>query len=448
MSESDLCDPKPLPPSLWAATADETFAGEAFEGDMTTDVALVGGGFTGLSTALHLAKAGVATTLLEANAIGWGASGRNGGQVIPCFKDDPETLIGRHGPDLGERMSALGASAADLVADLIERYAIRCDFRRDGWALGMHGPAMRQALAERTRQWQARHLPVRMLDAAETAALLGTNAYEGAYLDPRGGALNPLSFARGLARAASEEGARIHAQSPVLSITRDGGRWRVDTPRGRVRADKVLIVTGAYSGALWPDLERSVLPVQSIQIATRPLPEALRAGILPQGTVVSDTRRLLYYFRFDAAGRFVFGGRGSLRGDAISPAHVKSIAAAMAATFPQLAGESIDYTWAGHVDLTADRRLRVHELAPGLVAVLGLNGRGVAIAPAIGHAVATALAQDTLAQLPLPVSAVRPVPFHGLRLPAMAMVAEWYRLRDRLETGMSNRVSKPAAASR
>jgi glycine/D-amino acid oxidase-like deaminating enzyme len=424
---------------LWAATAQETLAGEAFEGETTTDVVIVGGGFCGLSAALHLAKAGVATTLLEANAIGWGASGRNGGQVISCFKDDPETLIARHGPDLGERMSALGASAGDLVASLIANYGIRCDFRRDGWVLGMHGPAVRQALEERTRQWQERQLPVRMLDAADAAALLGTDVYEGAYLDPRGGALNPLSFARGLARAASEEGARIHTQSPVLSIVRDGGRWRVGTPRGTVRVDKVLIVTGAYSGALRPELERSVLPVQSIQIATRPLPETLRAGILPQGSVVSDTRRLLYYFRFDAAGRFMFGGRGSLRGDAIAPAHIKSIVRAMAATFPQLAGERIEYTWAGHVDITADRQLRVHELAPGLVAVLGLNGRGVALAPAIGHAVATALTQDTLAQLPLPVTNVRPVPFHGLRLPAMALVAEWYRLRDRLETGAMNK---------
>jgi glycine/D-amino acid oxidase-like deaminating enzyme len=424
---------------LWAATAAETFAGEAFEGDTTTEVAIVGGGFCGLSAALHLAKAGVATTLLEANAIGWGASGRNGGQVISCFKDAPETLISRHGPDLGERMSALGASAGDLVADLITHYGIRCDFRRDGWVLGMHGPAMRQALEERTRQWQARQLPVRMLDAAEAATLLGTGTYEGAYLDPRGGALNPLSFARGLARAASEEGARIHAQSPVLSIVRDGGRWRLGTPCGTVRADKVLVVTGAHSGALRPELERSVLPVQSIQIATRPLPDALRAGILPRGSVVSDTRRLLHYFRFDAAGRFVFGGRGSLRGDAVAPNHVKSIAKAMAATFPQLAGESIEYTWAGHVDITADRRLRVHELAPGLVAVLGLNGRGVALAPAIGCAVAGALTQDTLAQLPLPVTDVKPMPFHGLRLPAMALVAEWYRLRDRLETGAMNK---------
>jgi glycine/D-amino acid oxidase-like deaminating enzyme len=111
----------------------------------------------------------------------------------------------------------------------------------------------------------------------------------------------------------------------------------------------------------------------------------------------------------------------------------------MAVTFPQLAGESIEYTWAGHVDITADRRLRVHELAPGLVTVLGLNGRGVALAPAIGHAVATALTQDTPAQLPLPITAVKPVPFHGLRLPAMALVAEWYRLRDRLETGVMNK---------
>ena len=425
---------EPLPRSLWAATAEETFASEPMSGDASADVVVVGGGFCGLSAALHLAQAGAATVLLETHEVGWGASGRNGGQVISCFKDDPETLIARHGPELGERMSALGAAAGDLVASIIARYGIRCDFRRDGWVLGLHGPKMRAAIEDRARQWRARGLPVRMLDAKAAAELLGTNAYAGAYLDPRGGALNPLSFARGLARAARQEGARVHGRTRVRSITRDGDFWRIATPGGAVRARSVLVATGAYSGNLEPALKRSILPVQSIQIATPPLPDDVRRAILPHGSVVSDTRRLLHYFRLDAAGRLVFGGRGSLGGEAVSAGHVDAIVAAMHDTYPQLAGQPAAYAWAGHVDITVDRQLRVHELAPGLVAAVGLNGRGVALAPAIGKVLGEALARETLLDLPLPVTTVRPVFLHGLRRPAMAAAAEWYRLLDGLET--------------
>lgn len=428
---------EPLPNSLWAASAESAPAAAPLMGEHQADMVVIGGGFCGLSAALHLAQAGLDTALVEANEIGFGASGRNGGQVISCFKDEPETLIERYGPDLGERMSLLGAGAGDLVATLIERYAIACDYRQNGWILGVHGPSMMGPIESRARQWQARGRPVRLLDRQETEDLLGTRLYQAGYLDPKGGDLNPLSFARGLARAAIQHGARIHVRSPATALERQGGAWAVTTPNGRLLAKTVLIATGAYSGRLLPSLERSVLPVQSIQVATRPLPDELRQTILPFGHVVSDTRRLLLYFRQDQAGRLVFGGRGSLSGQAIAPAHVQAILQAMRQTFPQLghaaADEAVEFTWAGQVDITANRQLRVHELGPGLVAVLGFCGRGVAIAPAVGKALAQALAEGSLGGLPLPVTPVRPVPLHGLRLPAMALMAQWYRLMDRLE---------------
>lgn len=422
-----------LPPSLWAETVGETFEAEPLAGADSVDAVVIGGGFCGLSAALHLAKAGVATMLLETHEIGWGASGRNGGQIISCFKDDPEALIARHGPDLGERMNALGAAAGDLVSELIARYAIRCDFALNGTVMALHGAAMIKTYERKTRQWQARGLPVRMLDTRETTALLGTDKYALAYLDPRGGGLNPLAFARGLARGARQEGVRIHTETPATSISRAGDRWRITTPCGEVLARWVLIATGAYSGDLVPKLRRSVMPVQSIQVSTRPLPPELRATILPQRTVVADTRRLLHYFRYDGAGRFVFGGRGSLGDDKLAPTHVKAIVAGMRATYPQLTREPIEHAWAGHIDITADRRLRVHELAPRLVAVIGLNGRGVALAPAVGKALGEALSREMLAELPLPVTTVRPMPGHAFRRPAMATVAGWYRLLDSLD---------------
>ena len=406
---------------------------ETLAGTVRADVAIVGGGFMGLSAALHLAQAGAQVALVEAQAPGWGASGRNGGQVIPGWKNDPETLAARLGPDLGARMSALGDGAPDLLYALIERHGIACDLQRGGWVHALHAKAAIAEAERRARAWQQFGAPVRLLDAAQTDALLGTAGYAGGYLDPRGAGLNPLALARGLARAAMRHGARLFAPAAATGLTRQDGRWRLAVPPGEILAEQVLIATGAYSGDLMPRLRRSVLPVQSIQVATAPLPEAARRGILPGGQVASDTRRLLQYFRLDAAGRLVFGGRGALGGEAPAPAHLRAVTAAMHRSFPAVRDAPIEHAWAGLIDITQDRRLHVHRLGPGVTAVVGLNGRGVAQATAIGKALADALAGD-FATLPLPVTTLRPVPLHALRLPAMALVGAAYRLRDRLET--------------
>lgn len=418
--------------SLWEATATPAPASASQDGNMRTEVVVVGGGFCGLSCALHLAQNGVDTVLLEAQSPGWGASGRNGGQLIPCFKADPEDLIERLGPDLGGAMADLGAGAGDLVAGLIERYGIDCGFHRDGWILGVHSNAALPAVRERARQWQERGRDVRLLGREEVAALTGCDRYVAGYLDPTGGGLNPLSLARGLA-AAQEMGARLYTDSPALSIETDGKGWTVETGRGVVRCDQVVVATGAYSGNLIPELRRSILPMQSLQIATEPLPETLRKTILPKGHVVSDTRRLLTYFRVTEEGRLVFGGRGSTGGENMKSAHLVRLEAAMRGCFPQIGTIPVTYRWAGQVDLTPERALRVHCPKPGLWAVIGFSGRGVAIAPAVGKALASAVMARDARHLPLPVSPVRPVPFHGLRRPAMALAVGWSWLRDRIE---------------
>lgn len=416
--------------SLWEATATPAPVTEPLVGHASADVVVIGGGLCGLSCALHLAEAGASVVLLEAKDAGWGASGRNGGQVIPCFKEDPDAMCSRLGTDLGERVSLLGASGGELVANLVHRYGIDCAYRRDGWILGLHSRHKLPALERRARQWQQRGRAVNILGKAETASLTGTDLYEAAYHDPDGGALNPLSFSRGLARAAMQEGVRLYSRSPATAVLRHNGRWSVRTDSGEVDAPQVVVATGAYSGDILPKVRRSVLPVQSIQIATPPLPEPLCQSILPQGHVVSDSRRLLLYFRRQEEGRLVFGGRGSLGGDKISAKHLLKLYEAMQASFPALGDIGVDYAWAGLVDITSDRHLRVHVPAPGLKIIIGFNGRGVAIAPAVGRAVASSLSSGSLQELPLPVSKLRPVPFHGLRLPAMALAVRWYRLRD------------------
>ena len=419
--------------SLWEETSCPAAITSEMTGDARADVVVIGGGFCGLSCALHLTEGGADTVLLEAEGPGFGASGRNGGQLISCFKDDPETLIARHGYERGEAIARLGAGAGDLVADLIDRHGIDCAFRRDGWIQAIHAESGLPKMEHRARQMLARGLDVQMLDRAETAALTGTDIYAGGYLDAGGGGLNPMSLARGLAEAAQRAGARVHTHSPATAITREDGGWRVTTPHGTVCAAQVITATGVYSGPLIPELQRSMLPVQSIQIATAPLPRDVRAQLMPEGHVVSDTRRLLLYFRLNEEGRLVFGGRGALGGETIRAAHVARLERTMRRSFPQIGDVAVTHHWAGQVDLTADRRLRIHRDIQGLWSVIGFSGRGVAIAPAVGKAVAQAvLAQDTV-NLPLPVTPMRPLPFHALRKPAMAVAVGLSRLRDRLE---------------
>jgi glycine/D-amino acid oxidase-like deaminating enzyme len=425
---------EPLPPSLWAATAEPASKSAVLEGETSVDVAIVGGGFCGLSAALHLAEGGAGVAVLEAREPGWGASGRNGGQVIPGFKDPPSVLRRLYGEDLGQRMATLGAEAGDVVHDIITRHGIRCQYRRQGWINAIHGTKALALAEQRAAEWQALGAPIRMLDRRETASLIGTDGYIAGYLDPRGAALNPLSYARGLARAAMASGAAIYGRAPVRAFERRGNRWRLSAPGGIVSAAHVLVATGAYSDGVVPGLERTILPVQSIQVATRPLSDNVRATVLPKGHVASDMRRLVLYFRLDEDGRLVFGGRGSIRSEAVKPAHVSSIVAAMRRTFPQIGDIAIDYVWAGQVDVTPGRRLRVYELGPGLWAVIGFSGRGVAQATAVGKAMAGSLAKGGLDALPLPVVPLRPLPLHALRLPAMAAVTAWSRIVDRLET--------------
>ncbi|MFX0547414.1 NAD(P)/FAD-dependent oxidoreductase [Roseovarius sp. S1116L3] len=418
---------------LWEATARPAPDAPPLKGDARADVVVIGGGFCGISCALHLAEAGCDTMLLESQAFGWGASGRNGGQLIPCFKDNPDDLIARHGPELGNAMADLGASGGDLVASLIARHDIDCAFHRDGWIQGVHSQAALPAIEERARQWQARGRDVRILGQGEVAALTGCDQYVAGYLDPNGGGLNPMSLARGMAQAAQRLDAQLHAKSPAEHIVRDGSGWRVTTPKGAVRCDQIVLATGAYSGNLLPALRRSILPMQSLQIATEPLPEDIRASILPGDPVVSDTRRLLIYFRLNEEGRLVFGGRGSTRGDGMKAAHLARLESTMRRYFPQIGDVAVRYRWAGQVDLTPERALRVHRPEPGIWAVIGFSGRGVAIAPAVGKALADAVMRGSADDLPLAVTPMRPLPFHAVRRPAMAAAIGWAWLRDRLD---------------
>jgi glycine/D-amino acid oxidase-like deaminating enzyme len=416
--------------SLWADTAAPGPTTGPLDASIRTDVAVVGGGYTGLSASLRLAEDGAGVAVLEAGALGGRASSLNGGQVIPGLKQDPDELLALFGPERGERLVEFVGGTAATVFGLIDRYGIACDDRRVGWIQAAHTAAALDPLRRRVEAWQRRGAPIEMLDAGATASLLGTDRYVGAAIDRRAGALQPLSYARGLARAAHAAGARLFTDSRAVSLQRVGGRWRVTTSRGSsVDAERVLLCTNGYTDDLWPNLRRTVIAANSFQVATPPLPYDLRRTILAQGHAVSDTRKLLRYFRCDAAGRFLMGGRGRFR-DPRGPEDLAHLHRAMIDVYPALTSVDLERGWGGRVALTRDFLPHLHQPAPGLTAFLGYNGRGVAMATACGLALGGYVLRGDASPFPFPSTPIRPIPFHGLRRFYVASAMAYYRFRD------------------
>jgi len=423
-------EPFPLAPSLWAATAPPPPPTHPLAEDASADVCIVGAGYAGLSAALHLAERGLRPVVLEAREIGFGGSGRNGGQVIPGLKEDPDALELRYGGEAGRALVAFVGSAADRVFGLIARHRMQVPNVRTGWIQGAHTPAMVKTVTERCRQWQGRGADAEVLDRSATAEHLGTDRYFGGWIDRRGGAVQPLAYARGLAHAAVAAGARIHTASPAVRIVRDGAGFAVTTRVGaKVTAAQVVVATGGYPDGLVKGLRQSAVFPNSFLVATEPLTDNLRKSVLPHGQVTSDTRKLLLYFRLDHEGRFLIGGRGPYR-EPRGPedwAHLERI---IGRIYPQLQGIGIAHRWCGRVSVTRDLLPHVHEPEPGLIALIGCMGRGVALQTAMGAAVAEAVATGNRAAIPFPITPIRELPAHRLHELYVRAIVAWYRLTD------------------
>jgi len=430
MNSSSFSD-SALPPSLWAATAPAALAMPPCGESKHVDVLIIGAGYTGLSTALHLAERGVDVCVLEAHEPGWGASGRNGGQVIPGLKYDPDQLCVMFGATKAEALINTIANAADTVFDLIARYRIDCDAVRQGWIQPAHSTAVMKLLEQRATQWAARGAPVEMLDRAAVARRIGTPAYVGAWVDRRAGSIHPLKYCRGLAQAAQAQGAAIHAHTAVTRLERLPQGWRVHTANGpHITAQRVIIATNGYTGNLWPNLKQSVIAANSFIVATKPLPAALGESILAGREVVSDSRRLLLYYRRDAEGRLLMGGRGPF----IDPQGAQDFAhleRSLTLLFPQLAGINYEYRWAGRVAITRDFLPHVHEPAAGLSIALGYNGRGIAMASTMGRYLAQRLCGDNSEPFPFPISTIQPIPLHRLQRFYIAAGVAYYSILDK-----------------
>ncbi len=420
-----------LPRSLYAETARPPAPTPRLQGSRAASIAVVGAGFTGLSAALHLAEAGVDTVVLEAGEPGWGASGRNGGQVNPGLKHDPGRIVADFGPELGGRMVALSGAAPQGVFELVERYQIRADARRGGTIRAAFGAANMAAIQAGAAEYAALGAPVELLDRAAMAAWTGTSRYVGGMLDRRGGSLNPLGYARGLAEAALHAGAAVHGATAVLAIRRQGRAWMLETTGGTVQAEHVVLAANGYTDGLWPRLRRSIVPVFSAIAATEPLPKRLR-DTLPGGSVLYEVASLTVYYRVDTAGRLLIGGR-SISRPTSDPAHYRRLVRYAERLFPALRGVRWTHHWNGQLAITPDHYPHLHEPAPGVVAALGYNGRGVAMATAMGGEIARRLLGAGPAELAMPITDIRPIRFHALWRSAVAARVAYGRMAAALE---------------
>lgn len=419
--------------TLYAAAAGEVPRHPALAGDRRADVAVIGGGLTGLSAALHLAGAGRSVVVLEAERIASGATGRNGGQLHPGQRRDQIWLERTVGEDVARRLWQLGEAAMRLVHELRETHAIEC-----GWRAGLitachtphHVAAEHGYARHRAERYGVRGLEP--LGREALAAAIGTSRYFGGVRDASGGHLDPYGFALGLARAAARAGARLHENSRAIGLDRTRAGWRVTTRRGTVRADEVVVATNGLGGRLVPEIAARVLPLDNYVVATAPLPETVFDRLIPGGEAVADTRNVVRYWRPTADRRLVFGG-GETFGRR-PPADIAAfVRPHLAEIYPDLAAAPIAYAWGGTLAVTRTRCPLIRRLAPGLAAGCGYSGHGIGTATFAGKVIADAIVKDSSA---LDVLARLPVPrFPGgalLRAPLLALAISWAALRDRL----------------
>ena len=421
------------PLSLWHATSRNHKDRPPLECDLDADLAIVGGGFAGLSTALHAAERGLSVVVLEAEIIAWGATGRNAGFVVPNFaKMDPDNIIAHLGPEQGERLIQMAAGSADLVFDLIRRHDIDCDAQQSGWIQPAHSPAAFEKVKSRAEQWSDRGRPAAVLDRQAVRDMTGADGYCGGWTDRSGGVLNPVGYAHGLARAAEAAGARIFEQSAVHTIEHADDGWMLTTRHGKVRAGKVVVATNAYGGGLNPALARTYIPLKVFQIATEPLPASMRERLLPGGQCVSDTRRNLFTFRFDADNRLITGGM-HIVGPGANERVPRAIHRRLARHLDIKDIPPLAYSWSGIAAVEPDFLPHLVDLGPGLIAGFACNGRGITMTTAMGGVLADWAIDTNPKDLPIPFAPAEPIPFHSLLKHAPNMLLPWSILRDRLD---------------
>lgn len=423
----------PVVRSYWAATARYETKHAPLESDAETDVVIVGAGFTGLSTAYHLAKSGRSCMLLEGQEVGWGASGRNGGSVVPRFRLTFPELERRYGVEMALRMHRWAHEAVDTLEAITRDLGVGCAFERRGHLTPIQREQDEKRFSDDV-EWLARHAgdkAPRMLDRAETARKVGSQFYRAAYLEPRGGGIHPLDYCQGVAAKLVDRGVRVHCRTPVLEWKHDGDAIIVSTARARVRTKHLVLATNAYTDTthVGDDLKRRFVPIVSAQIATEPLSSATLSTLLPDGNPATDSKRLTNYFHRTPDGRLMFGGRAGAS-DRESVAIFRRLSAAMATIYPQLEEAPIAFRWSGRVAVSMDNVPHLGRLNDRVSFGLGYSGRGVALSALFGARLADLAAGNAVDLGPLTQGAFEPIRFHAFQVPGKAIAMAYKRVLD------------------
>lgn len=404
----------------------------ALAGEVSCDVCVIGGGYTGLLSALHLAERGYSVALLEAERIGWGASGRNGGQIVTGYNPSMAKLEAWVGRDDARALWDLSEEAKATVRERVARHAIDCDLR-DGYLYAALKPRQIDELRQHRDELQDRYGYDRLtlLDRDQTRAHIQSDAYLGGLLDRGGGHLHPLNYALGLADAATRAGVRIFEGSRVVRLD-TGASPAAHSRHGVVRARFMVLAGNAYLGGLVPELAGTIMPVSTYMLATEPLGRERARALLPGDVAAADVNFVLNYFRRTADHRFLFGGGVSYSG-LDRPDLKRVLRRTMLRTFPQLAEARIDYCWGGYVAITLNRTPQFGRIGPATFFAHGFSGHGVGLTAIAGKLIAEAVAGtaerfDVFTRLPHRRFPGGP----WLRMPSLVVAMLWYRLRDLL----------------
>ena len=395
------------------------------------DVAIVGGGYTGLAAARQLARSGGRVIVLERETIGWGASSRNGGQVLAGMKVEPAELVRRYGEPRAKRLFAASLEAIDALEQLIRDEAIACDYERPGHVQAAFKPShFAEFREEQGLLARVFHHRVELIPREHQRRELGTDFYHGLLIDDRSGALNPAKYVHGLAAAACRAGAMLASAVAVERVTRTVGNWSVETSRGMIHATDVLFATNGYTDGSAPALRRRLVPIGSYIIATEPLSNPDAAAALPTRRVVFDSKYFLYYFRLSADNRLLFGGRAEFsQPDEASTRRAAAILeTAMARIFPELARKRIDYAWSGNVAFTRDQLPHAGVLDDAYYAA-GYCGHGVAMATYLGGLIARRIAGERVDH-PLLEQPFPPIPLYHGKPWFLPLVGAYYKMKD------------------
>jgi sarcosine oxidase len=419
------------PPALYGAAGLEAPVSGASRWNDSVDVAIVGGGVTGLWTAYHLAAKGTRVAVLEQCQIGHGASGRAFGQLVPYLKHSHRKIVADFGAERGELLSHAVATAPAEISAFIEKYQIACAATRTGILFGARTQAGTVRLQETAATLQAQSAPVTMLYGENAAVIVGSHFYKAVFLDPRGFHLDPLAYTRGIARAASAHGAFIYPQMRVDVIAPSGPHWEIRCGERRLIAGQVIIATNAYSGDLWPRLARSVVPFLVHGAATETLSEETLARILPKGQPLTDTRRL-----FSGVRKFGQRLHVSIDGASFAPGAAdpqQAVEKRLKELYPWMPPARVAESWSGWIALTTDQYPRIHNLSNGVWSGIGCNGRGLALASLIGRDLAQLALGGNENATVIPVTRLRPFLLHDAAAVAVVATVSAKRWMDRMD---------------